>query len=256
MRLNPSLFFALFVIIATTFYPGCVPVVEEVEDENSSNRRGDFLKFIYSAYQVDGKYYLSGCSHWFGEMEREIKQGDSFMGFPDHHCGTTYTVERLDGDSIYLSYKIECRMNNKKYVTRGDFSISCQKERALAPEVLFEGEKIDSFLAKKHIAEGRIYYLQSVGDTSVYNMYERDSCYILAEGKLGYQLRPIIGCMPLEDRNLSLLEYNRIVWHFLKKEKGRQYQSYGDPETEFRDELLTCRNEKVKRERAFKNPAK
>jgi hypothetical protein len=253
MKLNPSLLLVLLFSVLVASFVGCLTATAEVEDEFQSKRREDFLKFINSAYQVDGKYYLSGCSHWSGGMEREIKQGDSFLGRPDHHCGTTYTVDSLHSDSIFFSYKIDC-FQMYRTITKGNFSIPCQKERKLAPEILFEGEKIDSFLAKKHLAQGKIYYLQSIGEISGYNMYERDSCYISAEGKLGFQLYPIIGCMPLKSQHLSLLEYNRIVWNFLNKEKGRQYQSFDEPSTEFRYEVEICRHEKAKRERALKAP--
>ncbi|MBK8567912.1 MAG: hypothetical protein IPN76_32475 [Saprospiraceae bacterium] len=212
------------------------------------------MKFIYSAYQIDGKYYLSGCSHWFGELEREIKQGDSFTGFPDHHCHTTYTVEKLDGDSIYLSYKIECRMFNEVFITKGDFSIFCQKERALAPEVLFEGEKIDSFLAKKHIAEGRIYLLAAVAMKDLGNFFDSDSCRVMVEKKYGVKEYPIKGCLPLEDKQLLLTQYNNAVFDFLKMHKACPYPSDYELTSYLRNEVETCRHEKAKRDRALKAP--
>lgn len=250
MRLKPSLLFVLFVVIATTIHLGCVPV----EDEHSSSAsRGDFLRFIYSAYQVDGKYYLSGCSHWFGELEREIEEGDSFVK-PDHHCPTTFTVKKLDEDSIEISYKIKCFPCF--FGAKGRFSIPCQKERSLAPEILFEGEKIDSFLAKKHIAEGRIYLLIAAGLRDSSNIFENDSCRIVAEEKYGFKEYPVFGCMPLEDKQLLLTQYNDIVFAYLKALQNFQYYNTYALTGYFNSELQKCRHEKAKREWALKNPAK
>ncbi|MCC6723776.1 MAG: hypothetical protein IT258_04660 [Saprospiraceae bacterium] len=246
-----TLLLIIIPISIIAYFAGCFPRKDEYE--NMLHRRDDFLHFIHSAYQVDGKYYLSGCSHWFGESEREIKQGDSFMGHPSHHCGTSYTVERLDSDSIYFSYEIDC-LSMYRVVTKGAFSIPCQKDRSVAPEILFEGEKIDSFLAKKHLAEGRIYLLIAAGLRDSGNIFENDSCRIVAEEKYGFKEYPILGCMPLEDKQLLLKQYNDIVFAHLKAQQNFNYYNAYDLTGYFNTELQKCRHEKFNRDRALKNP--
>lgn len=42
--------------------------------------KNQLLGIIYKGYQKDDKYYLSGCSNWFGGLEKEIKKDDKFRG--------------------------------------------------------------------------------------------------------------------------------------------------------------------------------
>ena len=79
-------------------------ILLEHNESTTTIEQKAFLNFVYKGYQKDGKYFLAGCSKFFGNLEKEIKLKDSFYGMPDHHSSIQYTVAELNSDSIKFKW--------------------------------------------------------------------------------------------------------------------------------------------------------
>ena len=226
--------------------------IERTDYQYSADTKKAFLNFVYKGYQKDGKYFLAGCSKFFGNLEKEIKLKDSFYGMPDHHSSIQYTVAELNSDSI--KFKFESKFShhsfgeNKTSIGTGFFSIECFDGKDIIDSFKIEGDEVNKESAKKHIAEGKFYFLFKPENKINFSGtdYKKDDCWLNKNKKYGFVDFYISDCMPIEKYYKQLEEYNNTVFKHLLVTKELAFKDYKEMKRAFDNEVSECRIEKRK----------
>ncbi len=222
---------------------------------DSTIKIGDsfFEEAIYNSYVENGKYYLIKCENWLGkdyivrdtESVFEIRVGDAILGMQDEHSGTTYSVEKLTGNTMQFGYESSFNHNsfgvNKVTTRKGHFIIHCSQKKE-GVRLVVEGLEVSAASAQKHISEGKFYFLQKfgnrmgeLGDGVSPNNKE---CAKVVFNQLGYYEYILDQCVPSEFYRKQIQEYNEVVMNYLKVKKGIDLKNGNYNYTEFLNKCI------------------
>ena len=237
------------IILLITLFSCNSEIIERTDYQYSTRMKKVFLNFAHKGYQKEGKYFLAGCSNFFGESGREINLEDSFEGPADHHSTIQYTVTELNNDSIGFKYESKFRHHsfgiNKTSIETGFFSIVCHDEKDINSKLIIDGEEVSKETAKKHIAEGKFYFLIKPENKINFSgtNYKKDDCLRYIHEKYGFEDYFIADCGPIEKYYQQMNEYNNTVFNFLLKSKNWDFQDYKEMKRAVDEDVHKCRNE-------------
>lgn len=188
-----------------------------------------FSNIVNKGYQKDGKYFLSGCSEWFGGLEKEIKKDDKLRGYGGLHGeGIIFTVEELNKDSLTFSFEQRFSQRSKQPIERGRFSIPCFKEKDILLDFKIEGIQVNKEAAEKHISEGKIYRIIPKDFSPQKNGVQKylDACEKEAILKFGFQEYYYTKCIPIEKCFQKIQEYNDTVFYHLSQLSNYDFKDF------------------------------
>ncbi len=227
-------------------------IIERIDHQDSNDVKETFFNLVYKGYKKEGKYFLAGCSKFFGELEKEIKLNDSFYGTPDRHSSIQYTVVNLNSDSIRFKFENNLGRHSfgdsKTSIGTGFFSIKCHNEKDIIGKLTIEGMTVNKETARRHIEEGKFYILFKPENKINFcgTDYEKDDCWKNKFEKFGFENYYITKCMPIDKYYEQLEEYNNTVFNYLSEMKSFEFKDYKEMKRAFDNEVNECRNERRK----------
>lgn len=216
--------------------------IGKVEYQYSNDEKDNFLHFVYKGYKKDGKYFLAGCSKFFGDLEKEINLNESFYGKPDKHSSIKYKIVELNSDSIKIVFESNSSYRDKSSKRTGFFSIECHDEKDIINKFEIEGIEVNRELAKKNIEEGKIFFLFKPENKINFSGtdYLKDDCWKSKFKKYGFEDYYISECMPIEKYYQQMAEYNDEVFKYLSKSKKLAFKNYQEMRKTFDEEVNEC----------------